>query len=717
MRNSTQTDQDQLQPFIDKVHVQADTIVKYFIGGYFIFGFILSPFYHSYLLALIMGSVSLGIYLFGHSIAKEKGWFRVVVSLLFWNFGLQFILQMQGMYAMHFFYFVSLTVLLFYEDWRLLLPAVTYAIGSFITIFYLQYHDSTLVMEWENLPELNYYDLFFHVSITVVYALLCMAWARMQHQQTIRSAGDQLTMQRQLQLMESNINFANSISKGDLTMDFDAEHNDKLGQSLMNMRNSLVEASNREDRERFINTGLAAIGEILRNHSDDLNILSDQVISKIVKYMKANQGGIFIIQKDPVAGERYLELKACRAFERKKFLQKRIEIGQGLVGQSAIEQRVIYMTEVPENYVNITSGLGDSNPKSLLIVPLISNEEIMGVIEVASFEVFDETDKEFLIQVGESIAATVISTQTNERTKELLEQSNQMTEEMQAQEEEMRQNMEEMQATQEEMGRTQRELAQKEANLDSLFNNTGDSIVTINKDYEIVMMNQVVKQRYKGTQYENIQEGSNALDMLGNAMEEWKGYYDRAFQGESLNFTLESSVLGEDTWREYFINPIKDTDGNVIGASIFSRDITGKMKIENEMHKYGFVVKSMINTTSDTYFAIDKNYSILVVNQALKSVFAESGVNVEVGMNILEVLPPDQYDTWKERYDRCFQGEKIELEEERIIGDRTLCYSLRCEPIMDDKNTILGVTVVSKDITKQKQALMQVEKLTTELQK
>ena len=86
-------------------------------------------------------------------------------------------------------------------------------------------------------------------------------------------------------------------------------------------------------------------------------------------------------------------------------------------------------------------------------------------------------------------------------------------------------------------------------------------------------------------------------------------------------------------------------------------------------------------------------------------------------MNILEILPPDQYDTWKERYDRCFQGEKIELEEERIIGDRTLFYALRCEPIMDDKNTILGVTVVSKDITKQKQALMQVEKLTTELQK
>ena len=717
MSNTTQIERDQLQPFVDKVHLQADNIVKYFIGGYFIFGLILSPFYGSYVLALVMGSITLGIYLLGRSIAKSKVWFRVIVSLLFWNFGLQFILQMQGMYAMHFFYFVSLTVLLFYEDWRLLLPAVIYAIGSFITIFYLQYHDSGLVHEWANLPELNYNDLFFHVSITVVYALLCMGWARMQHQQTERSAGDQLKMQRQLELMENNINFANSISKGDLKVNFDADHSDKLGASLMNMRNSLVEAANREERERFINTGLASIGEVLRNHPDDLNELCDQVVSKIISYMKANQGGIFILQEDPATGQQYLDLKACRAYERKKFLQKRIDLGQGLVGQAAIEQRVIYMTEVPGDYINITSGLGHANPKSLLIVPLKSNDEVMGVLEMASFEVFDETDREFLEKVGESIAATVISTQTNEKTKNLLEQSNQMTEEMQAQEEEMRQNMEEMKATQEEMGRTQRELAEKEANLDSLFNNTGDSIVTIGKDYKIVMMNQVVKQRYIGTQYEGIQEGSNVLDMLGDTREEWKGYYDRAMHGEELNFAIESSVRGENTWREYFINPMKDKNNAIIGVSIFSRDITQRKRIEHEMYEQEFVIRAMINNTTDTYFAIDKNYEVLVANQALINVFLESNVDLEVGVNILEVLPKDKYDLWKERYDRCLQGEKIELEEERIIADKAVYYSLRCEPIKDDEGTILGVTVVSKDITKQREALEQVEKLSAELEK
>ncbi len=717
MNEAVQISKEQLQPFIDKVHAEADNIVKYFITGYFFFGLVISVLYDTYLLALIMGSVTLGIYLVGRQLADGRYWFRIVISLLFWNFGLQFILQMRGMYEMYFFYFISLTVLLFYEDWRLLLPAMIYAIATFITIFYLQSSNSPWIASWDNLTDLTYTNLSLHVGIMIIYAILCIVWAKTQHNQTVRSALNHIHMDRQLVLMETNVNFANSISKGELRVEYSADQTDKLGQSLMNMRNSLVDASEREEQERFINTGLADVGEILRNNADDLGELCDQVMGKLINYMKANQGGIFILQEDEVTSEKYLELKACRAYERKKYLEKRIDIGQGLVGQAAIERRTIYMTEVPDHYINITSGLGKANPKSLLIVPLQSNEEVLGVLEMASFDTFDKTDREFLERVGESIAATVISTQTNERTKELLEQSNQMTEEMKAQEEEMRQNMEEMQATQEEMGRTQRELTDKEANLNALINNTGDSIITMDRNYKIVVMNDMVKERYKGTQYENMKEGSSVLDMLGDVRDEWKGYYDRAMHGEELNFIKKSSIHGEDTWREYFINPIKDKNGEVIGVSVFSRDITQRKKMENEMHERGFVMNAMINNTTDTYFAIDKDYKVLVANQVLKDRFMQSNTTLEVGMNILDVLPPEMYDKWKERYDRCLTGEKIILEEERPLNDRTIYTSLRCEPIMNDEGTILGVSVVSKDITPQREAMEQVEKLTTELQR
>ena len=119
---------------------------------------------------------------------------------------------------------------------------------------------------------------------------------------------------------------------------------------------------------------------------------------------------------------------------------------------------MLLITDVPQNFVKITSGLGDANPNCFLIIPLSVNDETFGVIEMASFKVIEEHQIEFVKKLAESIASTLSTAKINERTKILLEQSQQQTEEMRAQEEEMRQNMEEMQATQEEMERKEGEV-------------------------------------------------------------------------------------------------------------------------------------------------------------------------------------------------------------------------------------------------------------------
>lgn len=448
----------QLQSFHDKVHEEADSIIKYFMIGYFIFGWGLSIFHDSYWLALIMSGISLATYYATRQLLGGTLIFRMIVSFLFWNYNIQFILQMHGAYEMNFFYFVSLTVLLFYEDWKVLLPGVIYALITYLSLFYVQMNEIDIGVNLENLPQLSYSTVFLHLAILTLYAILCFLWAKLQKKQTRESGVSFLKMEDQLALMDINIQFANGISQGNLNTEYKAEKTDRLGESLMNMRNSLIEAAERESKEKFVNVGLASIGEILRNNDDNLSELCDKVIEKLVGYMKANQGGMFIIKKDDGDVD-YLELMASRAYERKKYQEKRIEIGHGLVGQCAIERKRIYMTDVPEGYLSITSGLGLANPKSLLIVPLKTNEEIVGVIEMASFQDFDQTDIEFLEKVGESIASTVISAQTNQKTKELLGESQEKEEIMKAQEEEMRQNMEEMQATQEDAQRKEEELA------------------------------------------------------------------------------------------------------------------------------------------------------------------------------------------------------------------------------------------------------------------
>jgi GAF domain-containing protein len=222
---------------------------------------------------------------------------------------------------------------------------------------------------------------------------------------------------------------------------------------------SQIEGSRIEDKKReWSSNGIAKFADILRQNNNDVSETYDSIILNIVKYMGANQGGLFIVEEEGT--DIYLEIKACYAFSRKKFINKRIIPGEGLVGQCYLERDTMYLTEVPKNYVAITSGLGDAIPRSILIIPLIVNEEIYGVIELASFKKFEDHEIEFLQKIGESIAATVSNLKISEKTKHLLSTSMQQTEEMRAQEEEMRQNMEELSATQEELARKSNEIEQ-----------------------------------------------------------------------------------------------------------------------------------------------------------------------------------------------------------------------------------------------------------------
>ncbi|MCC5921902.1 MAG: GAF domain-containing protein [Cyclobacteriaceae bacterium] len=237
-----------------------------------------------------------------------------------------------------------------------------------------------------------------------------------------------------------------------------------------------LEGSKKDEAKRsWATQGLAELGSIMRSFSSTEKI-ADDVLQFTIHYLGANQGAIFLYDED----KRILKSVACYAYDRKKHLKKEVQPGEGLIGQCFLEKEHIYMTEVPTTYVNITSGLGDAPPTSILIVPLVFNGEVYGIFEIACFHQLEEYHIEFMNQLGENLAVSMRTLRANEKTREMLERTQQDQEELRAQEEEMRQNMEEMQATQEEMKRIKDQS-------DQLFNNLSGAIYICRNDEKFTM--------------------------------------------------------------------------------------------------------------------------------------------------------------------------------------------------------------------------------------
>ena len=267
--------------------------------------------------------------------------------------------------------------------------------------------------------------------------------------------------------LKNMANFAHNIGKGNLNAEYTAlSESDMLGNSLLDMRLSLQNAekeqairAKEEEQRNWGTAGLAKFAEILRRDNNNMEALAYNVVSNLVKYLDINQGGLFVMNESEHEEDRLLDMKASFAFDRKKFIEKHIRPGEGLVGTCYLEGETIYITQVPDEYIAITSGLGDANPRALLISPLKVNDQIFGVLELASFKPFEPYQLDFIQKVSESIAATISTVNVNIRTSRLLEQSKLQAEELVNHEEEIRQTMEEMQATQEEMRRREAELS------------------------------------------------------------------------------------------------------------------------------------------------------------------------------------------------------------------------------------------------------------------
>ncbi len=233
-----------------------------------------------------------------------------------------------------------------------------------------------------------------------------------------------------------------------------------LAGALVKMREKMKATKEADQKHLWVTDGLAEFSALVRNHQHDFKLFADEVITYLVSYLGAQQGGLFVVSGDD-EDDQYLQMEASYAFDKKRFIEKRIAFGKGLVGQAYLEKKPIVLTQVPEGYTHITSGLGDATPRCLIIMPFVYNEKVEAVVELASFNAFEPYQRDFLAKAGEFVASSLISLKTSERMQTFVREAQETSDAMRSQEEELRQNMEEMASTQEEMQRREQELLQR----------------------------------------------------------------------------------------------------------------------------------------------------------------------------------------------------------------------------------------------------------------
>ncbi len=267
--------------------------------------------------------------------------------------------------------------------------------------------------------------------------------------------------------MQQASDFVTHIAEGNYDVRWKGlnEKNNALNQTtlagaLVKMREKMKAAKEADQKHLWVTNGLAEFSALVRNHQHDFKLFADKVIAYLVSYLDAQQGGLFVVSGDD-EDEQYLRLEASYAFDKKRFVEKTIQIGNGLVGQVYLEKKPIVLTQVPEGYTHITSGLGDATPRCLIIMPFAYNEKVEAVVELASFNAFEPYQRDFLAKAGEFVASSLISLKTSERMQTFVQEARETSDSMRSQEEELRQNMEEMASTQEEMQRREQELLQR----------------------------------------------------------------------------------------------------------------------------------------------------------------------------------------------------------------------------------------------------------------
>ncbi len=513
--------------------------------------------------------------------------------------------------------------------------------------------------------------------------------------------------------------FANKIGNKELDTEYKPlSDKDVLGWSLIHMRESLKNSDQAESERSWVMDASSHVNDILRKH-DNVDPLSEEVLQYMVKRVSAIQGAFYVVTERDETNYKntWLEMKSSFAYNRKKYLHSKFRMAEGLVGQAAIEQSTLLRTEIPRDYVTITSGLlGDQRPTCLLIVPLAIDDVVYGAVEFAGFHKFHEYEIKFIEEVGPSIARTIYNIQANQHTRQLLEKSQIMGQELREKQEELLQNAEEMKVTQEELEKSNNMLQEQieEVNLaqnrmEQLLYNASEVITIYEADGTIRYISPSVKKilgydpeeliGLKGRTYVNEEDIHKSRSMFKNILE-------NAVEVQTIQYRFQRKN-GEWIWLEATGKNLL-SDASVRGIVVNARDITVKMKAEQE-ERMRRNMQALSENSPDLITRISVAGKIAYINPMIE---LYTGYKSEeyTGKVLGEItIGTDVVNSWK------YLLKEVQLKNENISEEVTFNtpdgkHIMQVNAIPEYNDNILeSVLMVAHDITERKEAELEIQ--------
>jgi len=517
--------------------------------------------------------------------------------------------------------------------------------------------------------------------------------------------------------LKDTAQFAVKIGNGELDAKFTPLGNDDvLGHALLNMRTNLQDASLRDDERNKIVLCNSEVGNILRAHNQ-LDTMGDDLLPYLCDKINSIQAALYIVDEEQ-GGNQIIKLTNTYAYNKKKTLKKEFKFGEGLVGQSAIEKFMVFRTEIPRDYVSVTSGLiGEQRPQCLLIMPLITNEKVYGLVEFASIYKFSNLEVEIVKDVSEIIAQTIFNLQVNERTGRLLDESQRMSSELKEQSVILQQNAEEMHATQEELQRTNHQLNlqieevnNSQKRIHALLENSSEVITICNEDGKITYVSPSVTP-ILGYSPEELIGTNDTVRIIDKGVDDYRKMFLALIKYPENNITIEY-LYKKKNKEEIFLevsgkNLIKDPA--IAGIVLNTRDITERKLAEKESRMRS-QMQSLSENSPDLITRLNKDGKIYYINPTIERLTSKKPKQFLQKSIFESELNESVVSAWEELIaDVLKNKEKVQVEMSFPTTDGSLVMNVNAIPEYNDDKSVESILLVSNDITERKKAELEIQ--------